>query len=108
MSYTFHLNCGCCENTIKDWNYTYNIAPMIYVALGDDSFHWTDNLDGFSGHDASFFLDRLIDGMEEREDECRAMNPTNNWGDYDSFLAMLKEMAKYSRLYSEAAVWQVL
>jgi hypothetical protein len=53
---------------------------------------WWKLLDGMSGADSAEFLSRIIGGLEADPKRFRAMNPDNGWGNYDSFLAVLKQM----------------
>jgi hypothetical protein len=90
----------------SDWNYTHNCNGMANAVLypdyqqqrtADEVFKpnvtsWWKLLDGMSGQESIEFLGRIIDGLEADPDRFLAMNPDNGWGDYDSFLDVLKRM----------------
>ena len=81
-----------------DWNYTHNTSRMANAVLFDAEFPetWWKHLDGMTGADGAALLDRIIRGLEADPARFRAMNPENGWGDYDSFLGVLREMHKAS------------
>ena len=49
-------------------------------------------LDGLPGPEGAALLDVIVKGLELEPARFRAMNPENGWGDYDSFVARLREM----------------
>jgi hypothetical protein len=65
---------------------------LTYYPNGRHVVSWWDHLDGMSGPEGAAFLDIIIRGLEADPGRFRAMNPTNGWGDYDSFLKVLQEM----------------
>lgn len=92
-----------------DWNYTHNCNGMANAVLDPDyqqrsvaeevfrfvdksHVSWWKRLDGLSGQEGRKLLDAIITGLEAEPERFRAMNPENGWGDYDSFLAVLREM----------------
>lgn len=89
-----------------DWNYTSNCAPMWGKAMPDTKglreFH------GMKAGDALVHLERGIAAMEAAPDEYRELNPPNGWGDFDSQLAALKELAVAFREAPAAyvAIWR--
>ena len=101
------------------WNYTHNTNGMANSVLSDDELRagarrwwgergrddivvridsgerfgsWWYCLDGMSGPEGAALLDRIIRGLEANPEKYRAMNPENGWGDYDSFVKLLREM----------------
>jgi hypothetical protein len=54
---------------------------------------WFERLDGMSGKQGREYLLTIIAGLEADPGRYRAMNPDNGWGDYDSLLRVLREMA---------------
>lgn len=91
---------------LGEWNYTHNCNGMANAVLYDDyeqqsvfeevftptHVTWWDRLNGMDGIESSKFLETIIRGLERDPERFRAMNPGNGWGNYDSFLATLKEM----------------
>jgi hypothetical protein len=83
-----------------DWGYTHNTNGMANAVLDEgheqfkDKAHksWWQQLDGLSGPEGAALLNRIITGLEADPDRFRAMNPPNGWGDYDTFLKVLREM----------------
>lgn len=82
-----------------EWNYTHNTSKMIYATLSDDNDYvlaeretWWDRLSGMGGPEGAAYLDRIIRGLLADPDRYRAMNPTNNWGNYDQLVGVLTEM----------------
>ena len=94
MSYDFALSCDCCKTTLGDWNYTFNIAPMIVGALESipPGEHWLDRLDGKPGPEGAAFLNDLISRLEADPARFEDMNPPNGWGSYAGLLLLLREM----------------
>lgn len=96
-------------HTEGEWNYTHNTNGMANAVLdpeykqrsvGEEVFgfedkghvSWWMRLDGLSGPDGAALLNQIVVGLESDPDQFKAMNPSNGWGDYDSFLKVLKEM----------------
>jgi hypothetical protein len=79
-----------------DVNYTHNCNGMANAVLNEDASEtghsWWRELDQKNGLESVGFLNRIISGLEADPHRFRAMNPDNGWGDYDSFLALLKRM----------------
>lgn len=84
---------------LKDWNYTYNIRPMTKKA-GLSSLR---ELDGLELPEALEKLEGVIKEMESDPVGYRALNPLNGWGDYDSFLKLLNDIAWWVGLYARLA-----
>lgn len=89
------------QSEIGWWNYTHNVAPMIYDALKtagidlaeDES--WWKHLSGMTGSDGKKYLDVIICQLEDNPEKYQAMNPPNGWGCYDGrdgLLGVLREM----------------
>lgn len=53
---------------------------------------WWSVLDGMTGPEGAAFLHDIISGMEADPERFVAMNPRNGWGDFDSFLDLLRRM----------------
>jgi hypothetical protein len=73
-------------------NYTYNVSPMFYAALGE---HGIRGLDGKSGKECAPLLDASIAYFSSHETELQAMNPANGWGDYDGAFNLLLKLRKW-------------
>lgn len=90
------------ERSEVEWfNYTSNVAPMIYRALEGAGIgleaeeRWWQRLDGMSGPEGRDFLDAVITQLEADPERFRAMNPPNGWGCYDGpdgVLGVLRKM----------------
>ncbi len=107
------------EVELVDYNYTHNcnvMASTVLEELGTAVEHhwligrmggsWFKILDGLSGKDGGELLQKIISGLEKKPRRFRAMNPKNGWGNYDTFLARLKEMLDSSLKYPSAK-WDV-
>lgn len=107
-----------------DWNYTHNCNGMANAAIYDDYDEslstaeevlgigrgrprqtWWKELDGMSGPDGAAFLNKIIVALEADPDRFTKMNPDNGWGDYDSFVARLREMR--DRVPEWPTTWEV-
>jgi len=74
---------------VESWNYTSNCAPMWRLAGAD--------LADFEGKTSAECLPSLkaaINVMAGDPARFKAMNPPNGWGDYDSLLKALTELAE--------------
>lgn len=80
--------CGRGDDYLYDRNYTSNMWPMLQKA----GWHF-DLINDKSTKEAYPQLRELIGKLEAYPAEYRALNPPNGWGDYDSFVEMLKEFA---------------
>lgn len=107
---------GHCDG---EWNYTHNCNRMANAVLDADELRaaamrwwgergradvvarveageitgtWWECLDGLSGPEGAALLDRIIRGLEADPERFRTMNPSNGWGDYDSFVKVLCDM----------------
>lgn len=83
-------NCNGMANAVLDENYEQR--PTFEEVFGHDHVSWWRRLDGLSGPEGAKLLDRIIRGLEADPARFRAMNPSNGWGDYDSFLKELRSM----------------
>ena len=68
-------------DTGLDWNYTYNISPM----LARTSLRSLSRLDGVYGGLAAVALSSVLNEFDADPDLFRALNPKNGWGDFDGF-----------------------
>lgn len=86
------------ESEVGWWNYTHNVAPMIYDALKAAGIElaleerWWQRLSGMTGADGREYLGKIVRQLEGDPARYRAMNPPNGWGDYDRLLGVLREM----------------
>ena len=64
------------------------------IRAGEVRGSWWTYLDGMEGPQGAALLDRIVRGLEGDPGRFRVMNPENGWGDYDSFLAVLRDMRK--------------
>lgn len=94
MSWDFYIlkdkcpTCGRAEELY--WrNYTSNMYPMLARA----NFEW-DEIEGKSTKEAATALDRVIEELASNPDVYRPLQPSNGWGQYDTFLEALKELRK--------------
>ena len=80
------------------YNYTHNTNPMIRAAGFTE---WPYELDGMPAGAFAWKLGVAIAALQRDPDAFRAMNPENYWGDYDTLLAVLREIFNdYRRLPS--------
>jgi hypothetical protein len=103
-------------------NYTHNCNGMANIAL-DSSYEqmpvgtevlmppdghksWWQQLDGLSGCEGAELLSRIITTMEAEPERFRLLNPDNGWGDFDTFLVLLRSMHKAS-LVEWPTIWTV-
>lgn len=89
-----------------DWNYTSNVAPMWRRAMPE-----TDGLTGMeemNAGEAAAVLREGIARMEADPEPYRALNPENGWGDFDSQLTALRELAHACEASPQAvvAIWR--
>lgn len=91
-----------------DWNYTYNVTPMLRIASEVAGVAMTDQrwmgidgapevgfsrwLDGRTGAEGQALLVPLIQELESNPSRYEAMNPPNGWGSYAGILGVLREM----------------
>lgn len=103
------------QSEIGWWNYTHNVAPMIYDALklagielaGSES--WWQRLSGMSGTGGRDYLAVIIRQLEADPERFRAMNPPNGWGCYDGRDGVLGVLRKMQDAVpdGEASIWHV-
>lgn len=110
MSWNAYFRRPTCEHCgvqpeASDWNYTFNVTPMVTAALDEvDSptpSYWKQ-LNGMTGAEGAVFLSTIVERLEADPPRFRKMNPANNWGDYDGLLAVLREMRDESKAYPNA------
>lgn len=108
MSWDACLVCDCCGHEIIDQNYTHNCNGMANAVLldeGDNSGEsWWKQLDGMSGPTSAMFLNSIIKGLKADPVRFRQMNPKNKWGDYDSFVEVLRKMR--DSIPETSSTWQ--
>lgn len=105
-----------------DWNYTHNCNGMANIVMqewpdaslyvertaawwdrrnrpelaerdrSEARISWWCALDGMDGPEGAAFLDRIIKELEADPERFREMNPPNGWGDFDSFVSVLRSM----------------
>lgn len=90
----------------EHWNYTSNVAPMWRLAMPD-----TDGLAGLEGMQAGEAAKVLRLGIAHMENEpapYKALDPPNNWGDFDSQLEALKQLMAWCERHPRAkvAIWR--
>ena len=83
-----------------NWNYTYNVQPMIAKA-GLPSLNM---LNGVAAPVAVLALDALIDRFYDEPEVYRALNPENGWGDFDGFRQRLEDLRDYLLCVPKATV----
>ncbi len=96
-------------HTEGDWNYTHNtngmanavldsayeqrpVAEEVFGFSDHEHVSWWRRLDGMSGPDGAALLDRIIKGIEADRPRFEALNPSNGWGDVESFVETLTAM----------------
>lgn len=92
MSYDLYLEidtgADCMTTVAYAGNYTSNVSPMWFKALGE-------RLSAFDGRNAGEsvpLLDKGIKAMVDGREEYEAMNPPNGWGRYDGALEYLRTL----------------
>lgn len=89
MSFDISLKIKTGQNSYNypyEDNYTYNVAEMFYMALGNEGLRV---LDGVMASEAVEKLETAISDMYNRPNEYKAHNPPNGWGDYEGALDVL-------------------
>jgi hypothetical protein len=87
-------------DTGLDWNYTYNIQPMVAKA----GLHSLNDLDGMKARIAADALDSVLDKFSTDPDSFRELNPKNGWGDFYGFCDRLRFLRDHLRDHSETTV----
>lgn len=75
-------------------NYTYNVSPMYYDAIGE---HGLRGLHGMTGEEAADALLSAELRLSDDPEKYKAMNPPNGWGDYEgakNFLHRIRMMCE--------------
>jgi hypothetical protein len=67
-------------------NYTRNTSPMLRKA----GTHWSE-MEGKTGAEMYPIMVEVVKTMEAEPEEYKKLNPSNGWGDYDSFLQLLRD-----------------
>ncbi len=86
MGYDISLEHGTLSKDLG--NYTYNCSAM-FVAGCDNSL---SDLHGMRCAVAAPIIRHAVDWMVSHPDECRAMNPSNGWGKYETFLPWVQNI----------------
>jgi hypothetical protein len=82
-------------------NYTSNCNKMLYTIK--PNFKWSDFNHRPACEVAPKIMDFIID-LEMNPDKFRAMNPTNGWGHYVSFVEFLQAIWRDCQKYPSALV----
>lgn len=92
-----------------DWNHTHNCNRMIYAIMDDLGIDtkesWWKQIHERPAADCRFLSD-VIARLEADPARFIAMNPSNEWGSYDTLLRVLREMRDYG-LRFPSATWRV-
>lgn len=91
VSFAIDVGGGNLRDVADSGNYTYNVSPMYYEALGGGGLR---GLDGRPAAEVIPELERAIADMEARPEHYRTMNPPNGWGDYDGALRFLRNILR--------------
>ncbi len=107
MSWSFSMHgevcptCGRGAEIDEERNYTYNVSPMFYDALGELE-NGIRSLNGMTGDEGRPHLERAIMRMTDDPEKYQAMNPKNGWGDYEGALTLLSDLLEWSADYPTA------
>lgn len=82
-------------------NYTYNVAPMFRLALGDEGLR---GLHGKTGLEAGGMLIVGITHMRGQRQQYLPLNPENGWGDYEGALDFLVRLLRVCTAHPKATV----
>jgi hypothetical protein len=85
--YSHKCTCGNGHDQIFDRNYTYNIAGIAKEA----GFSVRD-FDDKSGAEIVAILEPAIERMQKDPEHFRQFEPSNGWGDFDTFLELLESL----------------
>ena len=100
VSYPPCDHCGSPGSEGAGVGITYNLSPMLHAA---GFFGWRD-VSRMSARDAGRHVLKVLDGMREEPERWRAMNPPNDWGNYDECLqGRLRRWAETASKESPAA-----
>lgn len=96
MSWDFGLIATDDGTTLLETNYTSNMSKMVLTAYADAGGEWDGSfwklIDGMEGPKGAETLNAIVRQLESDPARYKQLNPTNGWGDYDSFLAVLTKM----------------
>lgn len=98
-------HCGRGAEPLFEWmGITHNLVPMAQEA-GIYECLWRPDEHGFTkaSHVAQV-LEPAIANMEKTPERFRALNPENDWGTYEGFMAALHSIAAACRKHPEAEV----
>lgn len=76
------------HEVVEVGNYTYNVGPMFYKALGVG----LGDLEGVVASEAIPRLRAAVADMVDNPVPYEAMNPSNGWGDYAGALRYLRKL----------------
>ena len=101
MSYdvSLYIDTGNAEVEVGWWNYTTNCAPMWRHAGADLA-----DMKNKTAGEVAPIIAAAVQRMRDDPDTYRAMNPPNGWGDYDSCLKFLAEVAEACATHHKATV----
>lgn len=84
------INTGIKEVQVFDaGNYTCNVAPMYFEAIGGEGLR---SFDGLIANYVGLELGRVIEEMKRDPDKYEKMNPKNGWGNYEGAVRFLKKI----------------
>ena len=97
MSLDIYLKCKCCGRCAEEsdsLNYTHNLNVMAQEA-GIYSFVWRPEENGIETAGQMIeILEKGIKELKSNPEKYKAFNPSNGWGDYDSFILFLERYLK--------------
>lgn len=82
-------------------NYTYNVAPMYYDVFGNLGLRL---LDGLLAKNAIPILKIAINELESNPSKYRAMEPENEWGNYEGAVRYLKVILRGCMKHPKATI----
>lgn len=83
-----------------DENYTYNCAPMFDEAAGMEF----SELNGCPASEVARIIGTALVRMREDRPKYEAMNPSNGWGSYETFVQFLEKIADFCRRHPRATL----
>ena len=107
MSWDIGIELNGFEFKNTDWNYTHNCNQMMRGA----GYDWIYNLDKVKVKDTIPHFEKMLENLKAEPEKYRSMNPSNNWGDYDSLVALFETeiiptAKKISDAIPEATWWE--
>lgn len=83
MSYDFGIG-------EESFNITYNVAPMLRLAFGDDK--GIRSIYGLTGNESFGRIMKALHYFKANKEELEALNPENGWGSCENTLRVLSKM----------------